>query len=371
MQKGDLKKWLYWFSLALGIIIIFNLFNNFENIKIMVGNFFKVLSPFLIGILIAYILYLPCSKLERKINKTKSKFIKNHSRGMSIFAIYLIVALLLVLVSKFLFPIIIQSLVELFGNIQGYFSKIMNSVANMPEDSFIKKDIVEKLINQIKQINLNQILNYAKNLFGVASTLINAFVAVVVSIYVLKDRNKLTKSLRKFVRAIFKKDTAERIIKYFYNINDFFFKFLTSQVLDGIIVGILTTIAMMILGVKYALLLGMFIGICNLIPYFGAIFAVASACIITAVTGGIAQAVWMLIVVIILQQIDANIINPKIVGGSLKISPLLVIFAVTIGGAYFGVLGMFLAVPFMTLIKLIIEDFVNSKLKEKQEKQIL
>ena len=96
-----------------------------------------------------------------------------------------------------------------------------------------------------------------------------------------------------------------------------------------------------------------------MIPYFGAIIATAIAAIITLITGGLSQAIWMLIVVIILQQIDANIINPKIVGKSLKMSPLLVIFAVTVGGAFFGVLGMFLAVPIIAIIKLLVEDYID------------
>lgn len=111
--------------------------------------------------------------------------------------------------------------------------------------------------------------------------------------------------------------------------------------LDAIVVGILTAIAMSIIGVKYAVLLGFMIGLFNLIPYFGAIIAVAVAILITIFTGGIGQAIIMAIVVIVLQQIDANIINPKILGSSLSISPLLVIFAVTIGWSIFGVLGCF------------------------------
>ena len=121
---------------------------------------------------------------------------------------------------------------------------------------------------------------------------------------------------------------------------------------------------MLIIGVKYAVLLGFMIGLFNLIPYFGAIVAVGIAIIVTLLTGGIGQVVIMAIVVIALQQIDANIINPKVIGNSLKISQLVVIFAVTIGGAYFGVLGMFLAVPIVAIIKMIIEDFVTERNKE-------
>ena len=124
---------------------------------------------------------------------------------------------------------------------------------------------------------------------------------------------------------------------------------------------------MSILGVKYAVLLGFMIGLFNLIPYLGAIIAVVIAGLITLLTGGIYQAIWMLVIVIILQQIDANIINPKIIGNSLQISPILIIFSVTVIGSYFGIIGMFLAVPIVAVIKIMINDFIKYKESTKQE----
>ena len=108
-----------------------------------------------------------------------------------------------------------------------------------------------------------------------------------------------------------------------------------------------------------------------MIPYVGAIIATVISALITLITGGLSQTIWMLIVTIILQQIDANIINPKIVGQSLKISPLLVLFAVTVGGAYFGILGMFLAVPVIAVIRILVEDYIVYKnyLKKRKEKE--
>ena len=139
--------------------------------------------------------------------------------------------------------------------------------------------------------------------------------------------------------------------------------------LDGIIIAILTSIAMSIMGVKYSVLLGTLIGISNLIPYFGAIFGIGIAIIITLLTGGWQQALIMAIVVIILQQIDANLINPRITSSSLKVSPLLIMFAVTVGGAYGGVLGMFLAAPILTLLKMKLDEYISSKSKEKNYPQ--
>ena len=164
--------------------------------------------------------------------------------------------------------------------------------------------------------------------------------------------------------AIFGEKMYNQISKYVHNSNQIFFKFISGQLIDAVVVGILVTIAMSIIGVKYSILLGFMIGLFNIIPYFGAIVAVGLSILITIITGGLSQAFWMALVVIILQQIDSNIINPKIIGDSLEISPLLVIIAVTIGGAYFGVLGMFLAVPIAAVFKIIINDWIEAK-KEK------
>ena len=368
MKENNWKKWLYWFSFGVAIIIVFNIFNNFENLKQIIGNFFKILSPFLAGVLIAYILFLPCRGIEKRLEKSKFKLIKNKARPISVVILYILILIILVIAMKFIIPKLYESIIELINNSQGYITSIMDKFSALPDDSFLKKDFLEQAIAKLKEIDIMQILNYIAGIFSVATSLINIFVAIVVSVYVLAERIKLVKSLKKFIFAVFKEKTASQIIKYFNNSNEYFFKFLASQVLDGIIIGILVSIAMSLLGVKYAVLLGFFIGLLNLIPYFGAIFAVAISAIITLVTGGFAQAIWMLVIVIILQQIDANIINPKIVGGSLKLSPLLVIFAVAVGGAYFGILGMFLGAPVAAIIKLLITDFVNFRIENKKSK---
>lgn len=263
------------------------------------------------------------------------------------------------------------SIADLANNIGTYYQDTMSSLKNIPEDSVLRKIDVQAISDSLNQINLTEYINietifeYAKGIIGFAGGIFDFFVALIVSIYILLERRQILNFLRKLGGALFKEKTYKSIGKYFYKSNNIFFKFLSSQILDAIIVGILTAIAMSILGVKYAVLLGFFIGLSNLIPYFGAIVGVGISIIITIFTGGIGKAIWMAIIVIILQQIDANIINPKIVGNSLSISPLLVIFAVTIGGAYFGILGMFLAVPICTVFKIMIEDYIDYKSKVK------
>lgn len=371
MKSNNIKKWLYWFSLAVAVIVIYKFLDNFTAIGEFLSNLIGILMPFIMGILIAYILYIPCKKIEECFKNTKLKILKKKSRTLSIFTCYLILAIILFILINVILPPIIVSVGDLLNNLPGYYSGLTNFVNSLPEDATLQKLNLQEIINQISSIDLakylsiESITSYIKGAISVASGIFDVFVTLIISIYTLAEREKILGFLKRVGLALFKEDTYKVVSKYFKRTNEIFFNFISGQIIDAVIVGVITTIAMAIMNVKYAALLGFMIGLFNLIPFFGAIVAVAIAIFITICTGGISKAIWLAIVVIILQQIDANIINPKILGDKLKISPILVIFSVAFAGAYFGVLGMFLAVPVIAMLKLIINDY----LEYKQEKR--
>ena len=373
-KKKPIKKWLYWFLFAVATIVVYKTLDNFTAIGNWIKNLLGILTPFLIGILIAYLLYNPAKKVEKLYKKIKRpKIIAKKARLFAVITVYIIAILLFVLAFRFLLPVIAESIVDLVNNFQGYYNIAMAEIEKLPEDSILKSEMVINAIGDIQKIDLKQLINlnkiaeYAKGAIDFASKIFDFFVAIIVSVYVLLERTEILRFIKKFCKAMFKEQTYANIGKYFNKTNEVFFDFLAGQIIDGIVVGIITSIAMSIMGVKYSVLLGFMIGLFNLIPYFGAIVAVIIATLLTMLTGGIGQAIAMVIVVTILQQIDANIINPKIIGNSLKVSPLLVIFGVTIGGAYFGVWGMFLAVPILAVLKIILEDYIDYKNKLKEQ----
>lgn len=375
--KNHWKKWLYWFLLGVAIIIVYKTFDNFGNVMGAIGKFLGILSPFFAGIFIAYLLYMPCKNIEKAYLKSKNKWVKKRARSLSVTTVYLIVTLLIIILFNVILPVVIESVIDLFESVPSYFEIVLNKYNSLPEDSVFKGEMVQDTIKNLQSVNIKQyfeldkVINYVKGAISAVTGIFEIFVAIIVSIYILIERTQILGFLNKFAIAIFKDKTYKNIDKYFNNSNEIFFKFVASQFLDAIVVGILVTIAMSIMKVKFAPLLGFFIGLFNMIPYIGAIIAVTISAIITLITGGVYQTIWMLLIVIILQQIDANIINPKIVGQSLKISPLLVIFAVTVGGAYFGILGMFLAVPVIAVIKIVIEDYVDYKLAVKKHQKMM
>ncbi len=372
--KKDWSKWIYWFLLGIALILVYKGLDNYDSVMNGIKGLMNVLSPFIVGIFIAYLLYMPARKFEEWFNKVKIKFIRKRSRALSVITVYLIILAIIIVLFSCIMPIVFGSIADFLNNLQGYITSAVENYNKLPEDSFFKGQIVQDVIHSLQNINIKQyfnveqIIGYVTNAISAVFSVIDIFIAIIVSIYILTERKQIIAFLKKLTGAIFKENTYKNIDKYFNNSNEIFFKFIASQFLDAIVVGILVTIALTIMKVKYAPLLGFFIGMFNMIPYVGAIIATVIAVLVTLITGGLSQAIWMIIVVVILQQIDANIINPKIVGQSLKISPLLVLFAVTVGGAYFGILGMFLAVPVIAILKILINDYIEYKNKLKEQK---
>lgn len=377
--KQGWKKRISWLLIALTVVIVYKMLDNFSNVTEWFGTFFRILKPFFAGLLISYILFMPCKKIENALSKSKLKFVKKKARGLSVIATYIIFVLIMVIIINCIFPLLKESIVELVSNIPGYYETLVNKYKELPEDSVLKSDVIKDKMTELSNIDMKQflsinnekIIEYVKNIINIFSGIFDVFVSIIVSVYILLQRTAIMKFLRRFARAVFKKNTYEAVNKYFTKANEVFFTFISSQLLDAVIVGILTTVAMLIIKVKYAPLIGFTIGLFNMIPYIGAIVAVGIGILITFITGGLGKAIAMAIVVIILQQIDANIINPKIIGVSLEISPLLVIFAVTVGGAYFGILGMFLGVPIAVVIKTVLNDWIDSKNKFRDEQEKL
>lgn len=366
--KGE-TKWFYWFTLLVAIVIVYKILDNFTGIGEWVAELIKVIKPFLMAILLAYLLYIPARKIEALYRK--NRVLSKKARGLSVATTYILAILIIALLIKILVPMLSDSIGELASNLPGYYESAIKYIEELPEDNILKTEAVQNAIKKLQQIDIAKLLDldnlamYLEKVIGIANGIFSAFVTIVVSIYILLERAEIVNFVKRLNRSIFTEKKCQAIDRYFEKGNDIFFKYISGQIIDAIVVAIIMSVALTIMKVKYAVLLGFLIGVFNLIPYFGAIIAVIVACVITIFTGGFVQAIWVAVVLIIIQQIDANIINPKILRDALEISKILIIFAVTVGGAYFGVLGMFLGVPAIAVIKMMLDDYIERNEKEK------
>ena len=374
MKDKNWKKYVAWFTLGILLIVFYKTVDGLSSAVSWLNGLVDLLMPFFIGALIAYLLYIPSKKVEDLFKRIKIKFIAKRARGLSVLFVYLTMIFLIIMIFNIIMPRIYDSVIELSKSLPTYYTDAKNYLSSLPDDHIFsqvdligaienleKSDIVGKVIDFFDLDNINK---YVKGIMDAVNVVFNLFVSFMVSVYLLLERSDIKSFARNLFNATCTKKTCKKISRYYRKTNVIFYQFISGQIIDAFVIGIITSIAMSIMEVKYSVLLGFFIGLFNIIPYFGAIVAVAVSAIITIFTGGIQKALWMAIVVIVLQQVDANVINPRILGNSLKISPILVIFSVTFFGAYFGVLGMFLGVPIIALIKVILLDYIEEKTAE-------
>ena len=372
------SKWLYWLTLGIAIVIAYKVVDTVGIAFSAIGNFISIITPFITACFLAYLLYKPCRAIEETFRNTKKiNFLKKHRRGISVLTVYFIVFIILFIIINFIRPALANSVKELAMNIPNYYNSAIAFLKNLPEDSIWSELNVAALVENLESFNISETIvdwvdlenatQYIKGIVGAAGIVFDIFVIIVVSVYILLERSDIRSFVQNLCQAVFSEEKNKKLSEIYENSNFVFYNYITSQILDGFIVGIIVSIIMSIMKIRYAVLLGFMIGLFNVIPYFGAIVAILIASVITIFTNGFATAAWMTIIVIAVQQIDANIINPRILGNSLKISPILVIFATTVGGAYFGIVGMFLGVPVVALIKIFILQFIKNKNEDKEK----
>ena len=371
-------RWLYWFTLGVSIIIAYKAVDTLGIAVSFLGNFVSIITPFIIACFLAYLLYKPCRSVEEAFGSTKVlKFFNKHRRGLSVLTVYFIVFIILFIIINFIRPAIANSVTELAQNIPAYYNRAIEFLKELPEDSIWSQLDIAGLVQSMESFNISEKIvdwvnienaaEYIKVIVGAAGIIFDAFVIIVVSIYILLERKDIKSFIENLCKATMSEEKNQKLKEVYESSNLVFYNYISSQIFDGFIVGVIVSIVLCLMKIRYAVLLGFMIGLFNVIPYFGAIIAIIIAAVITIFTGGFATALWMTLIVIVIQQIDANIIDPRILGNSLKISPILVIFATTVGGAYYGIVGMFLGVPCAAVIKIFVLQYIKNRNEEKIE----
>jgi len=368
--------WKEGLAFIIAVLVIFRIISNVEPIFAVLRNFISIISPFLVGTAIAYFFSRPADRVEARLRNTKVPFLVKRARGFSVLTVFLIAVAIIALLISYGVPIIVSNLLD-FTNQIGIFYEMSIEFINGLNGSwlgqFFSSDSLESIYNSMLeafsfQNIMVQIGTSAISIIGylisMTSGIINAVISLIICLYMLIFKESVLALLDRVAKVFIKEQRLNDIKSYIRKSNHIFYQFISAQFLDACVLGTLATILLAMLGVEYAVTLGLLLGICNMIPYFGSMFASILTAIITLFTGGFQKALLTAVSLLVLQQIDGNFIGPRIMGDALNLNPMLIIFSITIGGAYFGIIGMFVSVPIAAMLKMFLNDFLTIREKK-------
>lgn len=347
--------------LVLGVIY-------FESIFQYLGELLNIIQPFIIGFILAFIFNIPMKFFEKKLaiqNKKKRRVV---SAILSV----LLILLVLLLVVMVVVPQVIENVRTLIDNLPSIFAQAEKWLNYVFEEIRLSPDLLDK-INEFQtrfaQTFISTLTAWAPNIASgvshITTSVINIFMGFVMAIYMIFSKDKLIKQVKKFAHALFNDQHYQYISEVVKLTGTTFENFLAGQLTESIIIGVLCYIGCMILDIPYASIAAIVIGFTNIIPFFGPIIgAVISSVLILFVSP--VKALIFLVFSTLLQQFESNLIYPHVVGNSVGLSALWVLFAVSVGGGLFGIPGMIFGLPTFSVIYELLRRWTNYRLEVKR-----
>lgn len=351
---------LDWFCVVAACIAFYLLLNNLNYFVGGIGKFINILSPFAGGVVIAYILDPVVKLFYHKLFKEKKGI-----RWLAILLAYLVAILLIVLLAWLVIPQIVNSIAMLFTNFPSYIQGIQD-VLTMIQDRFgvdlsqatKMLDDSEAMVKEVYSLASSAMPQIVASIGSVASNFVSTFTSLAASIYMLADKKHLLHQLRTLAHAFLPEKVAENTLRICHYANVNFTSFFIGKIIDSAIIGVITFVAMTILRLDFAVLISVFIGITNIIPVFGPFIGAIPSIFILLLVNPIQAAIFCVLILII-QQLDGNFIGPKILGSSIGISALWILFSIVVGGDLFGIVGMVVGVPVFATLYGLAQEFVH------------
>lgn len=382
------KKYLYWgitafLVIAAGILFYYILFHG-ASLSSGFSSFIGISMPIIDGFVLAYLMTPVLNKIEKCIikplyMKAKLPMTSKNKRRMRGFSILATIVLILVVLYEF-FGLIIPEVVRSIQSIIFQFPIYVNNLSNWAMGLMRNNPDLEEVVNALIDQYSSKILDYvnsnllphingviktlSSSVFGVFKAMWNLVIGFIISIYVLGSKEKFAGQAKKIAYALFDRKAGNEVISNFRFIHSTFIGFIGGKIVDSIIIGIICFICTTIIGTPYAILVSVIIGVTNVIPFFGPwIGGIPSALLVLMVDP--IQALYFVILIMVIQQFDGNILGPKILGDSTGLSGFWVIFSITIFGGLFGVLGMVVGVPIFAVFYAAVKASVNRMLQKK------
>lgn len=367
----EMKQKIIVYSISLIIaILFFTILNKFKDIKRAIQFIITILFPFLLGIGIAFILNNPEKWVENKLLKNVP-LQKNHKRILATLIVFILAIGFLILFFSIIIPNTVDSVRQFSTNIAVYsdtfisytkdFAYRMNISEKQVEQMLINFDITKKITSIVTE-SIPKIASYS---YSFVKGFINLILAFVSAFYILLDRETLVKGIKKLNYSLFDKKFANYLTLWTNDAKTVFEQYIVGNIIDSFIVGVLCYVVILFLKIPYTNMIALIIGVTNVIPVFGPFLGAIPVIIILCLIDPLSALIFA-IVIFIIQQIDGNIIKPIVLGDKLGMSGFWILFSVTVGGALFGVVGMFLGVPIFALIYAGIHDYITVRLRHKK-----
>lgn len=370
------------FAAGVGLILFYRFITNFNGVTDAISVVSRILSPFIIGLVIAYLLCPFYNILVKHIYPLLKKHVKNTKKAFiasKIFATTITLVVSIGVLSGFLWLIIpelvdsIIGILQVFPSrmntfidwIQGHIDKYPNLLGNLEE---VINQTTRKIITWAQHEFIpgaSQFMNgVSQGIIGTFTTVSNILVGIIISVYFLNSKETFKAQTKKLVLATTNEEKSKEIFEFGVFANKTFGGFINGKIIDSIIIGIICFIAMNILKLPLPTLISVIIGVTNIIPFFGPFIGAIPSTLIIFLIDPI-KALYFLIMVFVLQQLDGNVIGPSILGESTGLASFWVMFAIIVGGGMFGFVGMILGVPVFAIIYHYISKMIKHMLSKK------
>lgn len=353
------------FLLGLALIVVYKAFDSLGWLWEAFRLLLDILTPFVVGFGIAFVLYGPVKHIDAFFRKSKHRFWQKLARPLAVLITYLLALGLLTGLVWIVIPALVDAVRDFIGAVPTYYENVMDFLRpHLAEGGLLADFDIQSKINDLyaqlqEKLTVESFLGYAKGLWKATSSVIDVIMAVIVSVYMLLGRESLVAALKSVLGLVFKPKTMRSISHYGHKISKIFYSYLYSQLMDALVVGVLATIGFLLARMPNAPVFGMLLGLMNMVPYFGALIGGVLSVLIMLLTGNFYGAIFIAIYIIVMQQIDANIIQPRIVGDNVGLKAIYVLLGITVFGGLFGFWGIFLGAPFMAVIQLLLTDYIR------------
>ena len=361
---------VYVFLVVAACLLFYAAVDQFDVIWEFFRTIVRYLLPFIYGFVLAYILSPLVRRMEAPLRKSGRLSLKA-CRGLAMAGSYLLVAAALSIFGMVVLPVLVESAAQLVGNVRFYterLNELINQLITYIPDETLSKEVqtaltqVFNLLYEFIATFLTQVVSVATK---IASSVIEVVMGVIISVYMLSDKEKLIAQLKKILSAFLPKRVMDEVLRVAHDSNQKFSGFITGKIIDSTIIGIICALGMLFFKMPFVALVSLIVGITNVIPYFGPFIGAVPGVILVLIGGDITQAILFGVFILGLQQFDGNILGPAILGQSTGLSAMWVVFAILLFGGLYGFVGMLIGVPLLAVIFGVLRSIVNGLLRRK------